>query len=93
MKLEQSIVELIDNKSSEMNSSARYCLNEVSTITKQLNAYISGNINLTTERIIHLLKHLVRVYTITLDLPISDVKLLRATKFDKLNVKPCFITG
>ena len=89
--IENKVVELIDRKSTEMNTDALYCCNSVSTTIKQLNSYIDGKINLNAERVESLLDYLVGYYTITLDIPLAvGVKILRAVKFDKIEKKPCF---
>ncbi|MBU3916341.1 hypothetical protein KKA14_12475 [bacterium] len=89
--LKHDLIQLIDRKASEMNPSALYCCNSVSTIIKQLNSYIEGRINLSEERVSFLLDHLVGYYTITLDISLDKgLKILRAVKFNNLEEKPCF---
>ncbi len=89
--LEDKLVNFIDSKASEMNSNALYHCDFVSTTIKQLNDFIDGKVNLSLERIVSLLDHLVGYYTITLDIPLdTGLKILRAVKFDNLEKKPCF---
>lgn len=91
MDIEENIKTLIKAKAEEMNPNALHCCNSVSIITKQLNDYIDGKINLDKERIASLLDHLVGYYTITLDIPLDNgLKILRAVKFNNLEKKPCF---
>jgi len=89
--IEEDVKKLIKYKAKEMNPNALHCCNSVSIITKQLNDYIDGIINLNKERIASLLDHLVGYYTITLDIPLDNgLKILRAVKFNNLEKKPCF---
>ena len=89
--IEKKIIDLIDKKSLEMNAEVLYCCNFVSTVIKQIDAFIEGKIQLSEKRIRTLLDHLVGYYTITLDIPLdAGTKILRAVKFDDIDKKPCF---
>lgn len=91
MDIEENVKKLIKAKAKEMNPNALHCCNEISHITKKLNDYIDGRINLNKEILVCLLDHLVGYYTITLDLPLnSGLKILRAVKFNNIEEKPCF---
>ncbi len=89
--IDKKIKQLIDEKAEVMNSDALYHCNLVSTIIKQLNAFINRKITLSEERITSLLDHLLMYYTITLEIPLDvGTKMLRAVKFNDLEKKPCF---
>lgn len=82
----------IDNVAKELNSKASECLNNVSAITKQLNSFIDGNLEISDKGIEERLDYLIANFTITLDLPIPiDLHIIRARKFEEgKDEKPCF---
>lgn len=82
----------IDNVATELNQKALECLNYVSAITKQLNSFIDGNLEISDKGIEERLDDLIGNFTITLDLPIPiDLHIIRARKFEEgKDEKPCF---
>ena len=84
--------EYIDNVAVELNPKALECLNKVSAITKQLNSFIDGNLEISDKGIEERLDYLIASFTITLDLPIPPgLHIIRARKFEEGKDKePCF---
>lgn len=82
----------IDNVATELNKKALECLNNVSAITKQLNSFIDGNLEISDKGIEERLDDLIGNFTITLDLPMPiDLHIIRARKFEEgKDEKPCF---
>jgi hypothetical protein len=79
--LEPSLVKLIDDKAREDEGDA--CLSGVTFTILKLNQYLSSDIDLTLEQRRGLLDLLVGSFSITLDMPIEDIKLIRALKVDQ----------
>lgn len=77
--LEQKLVDLIDNKAREDEA----CLEQVKIIVGQLNQYLKGDFDLTLEQRRGLLDLLFGHFTITLDMPIDGIHLIRARKVDQ----------
>ena len=84
--------EYIDNVAAKLNPKALECLNNVSAITKQLNSFIDGNLEISNKGIKERLDYLIGYLTITLDLPIPPgLHIIRARKFEEGKDKePCF---
>lgn len=79
--LEPSLVKLIDDKAREDEGGA--CLSGVTFTILKLNQYLSSDIDLTLEQRRGLLDLLVGSFSITLDMPIEDIKLIRARKVEQ----------
>jgi hypothetical protein len=80
--LEPGLVKLIDDKACEDEGDA--CLLGVNITILKLNQYLSGEIDLTLAQRRGLLDLLFGNLSITLDMPIEDIKLIRARKVDQI---------
>lgn len=79
--LEQKLVDLIDDKARKDEPDG--CLGGVKFIIFKLNRYLNGDEDLTLEQRRGLLDLLFGHFTITLDMPIEDIHLIRARKVDQ----------
>ena len=79
--LEQKLVDLIDDKARKDEPDG--CLSYVELIILKLNRYLDGDDDLSLEQRRGLLDLLFGHFTITLDMPIEDIHLIRARKVDQ----------
>jgi hypothetical protein len=81
IKLKQNLVNLIDDKAREDEGDA--CLSGVCFTIRKLNLYLSGDIDLTLDQRRGLLDLLVGNFSITLEMPLESIKVIRARKVDQ----------
>lgn len=81
MGLESKLIELVDDKANQDDGD--YCLEYVTASIYKLKQYLSGHVDLSRSEINFILCKLVEHLTITLDIPISNIGLIRARKVDQ----------
>jgi hypothetical protein len=81
IELKQDLVDLIDDKAREDDGD--YCLEYITASIEKMNLYLSANIDLPDTEINSILDKLVGHLTITLEMPLSDINLIRARKVDQ----------
>ncbi len=90
--IDDTIKNYINDVAIKLNSTSNEHLLRVSSVIKELNAYIDHKLDLSSKGIEERIDYLVGYFTITLDNPFyKGLKILRARKFEEgIDAKPCF---
>jgi hypothetical protein len=80
IKVQKELKKFIKKSAVARNEDSASKLKKVSSVIKEINTFLDDKSELSTKEIEKSLSHLIGYYTITLDIPSDDVKLLRARK-------------